>query len=69
MEINNSKKEDYEQYNELDYLEKRVNIASMLKNNLLDDNGASYFNNDWLSKHILGLTDDEIKENKDAIGL
>jgi len=63
MKINDTEDLNTER-DQLEQLEKRVNIASMLKNNIIDENGASYFSNDWISKHILGLTEDEITENK-----
>lgn len=48
----------------LQKLEQRALIASNLMNSLSDKDGTPYLDIDWVVKHIVGLTDEEIKENR-----
>jgi hypothetical protein len=49
---------------ELRQMEERAMIAQTIQQSIHDDEGKPYLNVDWIAKHILKLSDKEIKENR-----
>lgn len=54
----------FEEWKYLRNLEKRAGIASTLSGSLQDANGQPWFATEFLVKHIMKLTDEEIRENE-----
>lgn len=42
-------------YDKLEYLEKRKELANTFINNLVDKNGEPYLNSDWVKKNLLRM--------------
>ena len=53
----------FEEWKYLKNLEKRATIMSTLMSNVQDNNGVSWFSTEYLLKHIMKFSDEDIREN------